>query len=369
VSDAAPQLTDADAPEPPQEIDADELEAYLAETNGHVSTEGIFAKEPRERAIDGATFVLSVPDKIPMLWGDSDGIAWAKGEATMLVGPDGVGKTSLAQQLVLARCGIRPGPLLGMNVEEAPGRVLYIAADRPRQAASSLRRMVTDDDAAKLRDRLIVWKGPLEFEINESSTILREFVDSFDGVSDVVIDSLKDVADDLSDNAIGNRVNRALQEVVASGYELLPLHHQVKQQRGQAPPKKLSDVYGSRWLTAGMGSVLLLWGEPGDLVVELRHLKQPEGEIGPFNVLHDHDHGRSTVHERADLVTALALAQHGLTVADAAALLFEKELPSKNEIEKTRRRLNALADSGRATRQDDPDSLARYFDPKKTPAV
>jgi replicative DNA helicase len=342
----------------------------------------IKARSPISRATDGATFVLSVPDKIPMIWGDDDGIAWAKGEGLMLVGPDGVGKTTLAQQLVLHRIGIRTGPLLGMEVEPAPGRVLYIAGDRPRQAASSMRRMVHPEDfsafehiegiEATLRDRLIVWRGPLEFNIDESPTALRQFVDNFDdgladGISDVVIDSLKDVAGDLSDNKIGTQVNRALQEVIASGYELLPLHHQVKQQRGQPAPKKLSDVYGSRWLTAGMGSALLLWGEPGDLVVELRHLKQPEGEIGPFNVLHDHSRGTSTVHERTDLLAALAVAPHGMTVADAASLLLEKSTPTKSEIEKARRRLNKLTDTGRVTKHDDPDGLARYFDPLKAP--
>ena len=114
-----------------------------------------------------------------------------------------------------------------------------------------------------------------------------------------------------------------------------------------------------------MGSVVLLWGERGDLVVELKHLKQPEGEIGPFNVLHDHSRGTSTVHERIDLVHALAIAAHGMTVADAACLLLEKSTPTKSEIEKARRRLNKLVDSGRATKHDDPDGLARYFDPKK----
>lgn len=324
-------------------------------------------REQRSRAVDGATFILSVPDKIPTIWGDDDGIAWAKGEGLMLVGPDGVGKTSLAQQLVLARIGVRSPNLLGMDVEEAAGRVLYIAADRPRQAASSLRRMVTQADEAKLRDRLIVWKGPLEFEINEKPKLLREFIDTFDGISDIVIDSLKDIAGDLSDNKIGAEVNKALQEVIASGYELAPLHHQVKQQRGQPAPKKLADVYGSRWITAGMGSVLLLWGEPGDLVVELRHLKQPEGEIGPFNVIHDHGRGNSNVHERADILQALAIANHGLTVTDAAALLFEKSTPNRNENEKTRRRLHKLADAGRIIRHDDPDGVARYFDPLKAP--
>ena len=321
----------------------------------------------RSRAVDGATFVLDVPETIPVIWGDSGGVLWAKGEGLMIVGPDGVGKTSLAQQLVLARLGVRAG-LLGMDVEEAAGRVLYIAGDRPRQAASSLRRMVTlPKDEDKLRERLVVWKGPLEFEITKTAQRLREFADSIGEVSDVVVDSLKDLTPDLVKDDVGSRVNMAFQELVASGYELLVLHHQRKEMQGATKPRRLSDVYGSRWLTAGMGSVLLLWGEPGDLVVELKHLKQPEGEIGPFNVLHDHGRGTSTVHERIDLLKALARSTHGLTVADAALLLFETTSPSRNETEKARRRLNGLAESGRASRHDDPDGLARYFDPHKTP--
>lgn len=159
----------------------------------------------------------------------------------------------------------------------------------------------------------------------------------------------------------------AFQELIASGYQLLVLHHQRKEQRGQGAPKKLSDVYGSRWLTAGMGSVVLLWGDPGDLVVEFRHLKQPEGDLGNFQIVHDHGCGTSTIHQRADLVQVLAKAHHGVTVAGAAQLLFEKSDPHPNDIEKARRRLNKLADTGRAERHDDPDGLARCFDPLKAP--
>lgn len=367
-------MTDYDwsEPESPEELDVAELEA-LAGMNGHADVDAEFAPDfpavARRRAVDGATFILAVPDKIPSIWGDRDGIAWAKGEGMMIVGPDGVGKTTLGQQVVLGRIGVRSQEVLGMEVEEAGGRVLYIAADRPRQAASSLKRMVTAADEDRLRDRLIVWKGPLEFDVTKQPQALREFVDTFDDVSDVVIDSLKDIAPDLSKDEVGSRVNIAFQEVIASGYELLALHHQRKEQRGQGAPRRLSDVYGSRWLTAGMGSVLLLWGEPGDLVVEFRHLKQPEGEIGPFNIVHDHGRGTSAVHQRVDLLQTLANAPHGLTVADAAQLLFEKSTPSKNEVEKSRRRLNALADTGRASRHDDPDGLARYFDPLKAPTA
>jgi replicative DNA helicase len=341
----------------------DDFEPVPLQAPPVIAPEVSAAPTSRRRAVDGATFVNDVPDKIPVIWGDETGAAWAKGEPLMIVGPDGVGKTSVAQQTKLARLGIRDR-LLGMKVEPAPGRVLYIAADRPRQAASSLRRMVTAADEETLRDRLIVWKGPLEFDLTKSPGLLREFVDSFDDVSDVIIDSLKDLVPDLSKDETGSRVAMAFQELVASGYELLVNHHQRKEQQGGGKPRRLADVYGSRWLTACMGSVLLLWGEPGDLVVELRHLKQPEGEIGPLNVLHDHAHGRTEVHQSADLLQALANAKYGLTVTDAAQLIFETTNPSPNEIEKARRRLNKLTDTGRAIRRDDPDGLARYFDPE-----
>jgi hypothetical protein len=42
------------------------------------------------------------------------------------------------------------------------------------------------------------------------------------------------------------------------------------------------DVYGSTWLTAGTGSVILLHGEPGDPIVSMHHLKKPVAEGGPY---------------------------------------------------------------------------------------
>lgn len=137
-------------------------------------------------------------------------------------------------------------------------------------------------------------------------------------------------------------MNIAFQTLIASEVELCALHHQRKEGQQTGKPKRLADVYGSRWLTAGMGSVLRLWGEPGDLVVELRHLKQPAEELGPLSVRHDHAHGRSTLIEQADLETALSNARDGLLVKDAAELMFETVSPNRNEIEKARRRLESL---------------------------
>ena len=60
-----------------------------------------------ERAvIDGASFILDAPKDIPAVWGSGGRVAWSAGEALLIVGPSGIGKTTLVQQLVL-RLGLR----------------------------------------------------------------------------------------------------------------------------------------------------------------------------------------------------------------------------------------------------------------------
>ncbi len=107
-----------------------------------------------------------------------------------------------------------------------------------------------------------------------------EFISQWSEVSDVYIDALKDVAVKLTDDEVGSRVNAEIQEVIANGIELVADHHQRKASADNKKPRTLADAYGSVWLTAGCGSVLLLWGEAGDPIVELSHLKQPAGESG-----------------------------------------------------------------------------------------
>ena len=156
--------------------------------------------------------------------------------------------------------------------------------------------MVDERDRAALDARLIVWRGPLPF------TLIDDPPGSQSGSPDSAsapssIDSLKDMAVGLAEDAVGAAVNMALQEAVACGIEVVDLHHQRKGQDGRKP-RTLEDVYGSTWLTAGHGSVVLLWGEAGDPYVELAHLKQPAGEVGPLDVQHDHDRGRSDAPRR-----------------------------------------------------------------------
>jgi hypothetical protein len=99
-------------------------------------------------------------------------------------------------------------------------------------------------------------------------------------------------------------------------------------------------------LTAGAGSVVLLWGEPGDPLVELRHLKQPAGEIGPLTLVHDHIAGNISVQRSAELPGLLAAAdERGLEVQDAAVVIHGPR-PSRASVEKVRRGLERLVGQG-----------------------
>jgi replicative DNA helicase len=321
-----------------------ELVRFVADTDPAVTRR-------RRGYVPGGAFVLDAPERVPAVWGAGDEVAWASGEPLLLVGPQGVGKTTIAQQLALARIGLLP-KVLGWPVQPGAGRVLYIAADRPEQARRSFRRMVCPENRPILDELLVVWRGPLAHELARRPRQLAEMAAEQEADT-VVVDSLKDVAVKLTDDEVGATVNRAFQEAVADGIEVAGLHHQRKEQRGAGKPKALADVYGSTWITAGCGSVLLLWGEPGDPVVDLTHLKQPAVEVGPVKVLHDQETGTSSLLERVDAYALLRAASGGLTVIEAATTLYGPQ-HTPNEREKTRRQLDRLVRTGQALK--DPGS-------------
>lgn len=291
----------------------------------------------------GGDFMFDIPDHTPAWWGAGQDVLGAEGEALMICGPSGVGKTTLTGQLVAG--SIFGGTVLGLPVTPCE-RVLYLAMDRPQQIARSLRRHFTRGQKDEVNARLTIWKGPPPADIARNPDLLRDL--ALEAKSNrIFVDSLKDAAIGLSEDAVGAGYNNARQKALAAGVEVIELHHQVKRGADGGAPNTLSDVYGSTWLTGGAGSVILLSGKPGDTIVDFRHLKQPADTVGPFKVMHDHAAGISSVWNAADPLAMIQASRgQGITVRDYAAALFEKEKPTANEIEKARRKLNALDKSG-----------------------
>lgn len=318
------------------------------------AVEEVERKTEQARLVPGGSFVLDIPDAIPAVWGEGTKVVWAEGEAFTLAGPAGVGKTTLAGQVVRGR--LAGGTVLGMPVAPTSSKVLYLAMDRPRQIARSLRRTLGDVDRVLLDERLVVWVGPpLKDMAEEPETLLRLAEKA--GADTVVVDSVKDAAVGLSDDRVGAGYNRARQMCLAAGVEVMELHHMVKKGENGADPTSLAHVYGSAWITAGSGSVALLWGQAGDPVVRWLHLKQPAEEVGPFPVEHDHLAGTSRIQDAVDLVVvARSAGKEGTTAKGAACVLFETTKPTPAQKQKAWRRLDGLVRSGYLRRVDGDDS-------------
>ncbi|MFI6287239.1 DnaB-like helicase N-terminal domain-containing protein [Streptomyces sp. NPDC051018] len=333
--------------------DPDEVRALMNHSVQEVSDRSRRSSGGRlERyAVDGWSFVTDTATDATPIWGEPGKAAWASGESLMLVGPPGVGKSTIAQQIVLSRLGLL-SMVLDMPVQ--PGeKVLYIAADRPSQLARAFSRIVRPADEAILRRKLVFWSGPLPASLNAEPQLLAELAAQH-GADTVVIDSLKDVVGKLTDDEAGLAYNNARQQLLRDGVELLELHHQRKQ--GQDTPRNqrpvLDQVYGSAWFTAGAGSVLFLSGAAGDPIVQLHHLKTVNGEIGPFPVVHDHPRGTSRVDTSLDPLTLLRQATTGgLTARQLAEQITGDRNPRPADVAKARRRLEALAKSGHATQE------------------
>jgi replicative DNA helicase len=308
----------------------------------------------RSRLTNGAAFIYDMPDKVAAVWGDGDDVLWAAGEALMICGPQGVGKTTIGGQIVMARLGLTT-EVLGWPVTPGSRRLLYLAMDRPQQAARSLGRIVRPEWRDVLQERLVVWQGPPPADFAAEPTLLMEMCRAADADT-VVIDSVKDAAIGLSKDEVGAGYNRARQTAIAAGVEVLELHHQRKTGDGGGKPNSLSDVYGSTWIPSGAGSVLLLWGQAGDPVVELLHVKQPRNDVGPLTVIHDHDSGRSSIDTgdiTRDLIYIASREPSGLTVQRAANALFGQA--ESNDVEKARRKLDGLVRKGlMVTREGEP---------------
>lgn len=306
-------------------------------------------RRTEEKYLTGRQFVFADRVTTRAVWGQDSSILWAGGEPFYIVGPTGVGKTTIAHQLVLARMGLLDD-VLGFPVALHHGRVLYIAADRPNQIRNAFRRLFDEDEHGKVMDdELVVWEGrpPVDFATQPEGLYAMARAVKADTV---VIDSVKDVVANINEPAQGQAFNTALQVCVANGVETLCLHHTRKKQQGVK--QGIDDLYGG-WLAAGAGSIIALKGEAGGAEVELVHWKQPVDDVGPLKVIHDHDAGRSRVERGGiDVLRVLEKSPGGMSAKDLAILNYETQNPNRNQVENMRKQCDRKVRTGLLVRLD-----------------
>lgn len=247
--------------------------------------------------VSGAA-LFGLPDVIP-LFGTAEAPVSASGQAWMIVGEDGTGKTSDAQQYVKARLNLDGwgGEMWGRPVAPLPEdeSVYYLAMDRPRQALEAATRGLDQRrHGAALRERLTFWQGPTPYPLwgaAGAEWLLEKVAQRRVGL--LVLDSRKDAGDATNPDSLSG-INRLVQALCARGVEVLILHHPNQSSRAGRDPQ-LADVYGWREVYSGLGSVVFLEGRAGETQLEVHHLKPIRARLEPFIIERDHAEGRSRV--------------------------------------------------------------------------
>lgn len=298
--------------------------------------------------VDGLSFLSpDAPDE-PPLWGHADMAAlWSSGESLFIVGPPGAGKSTLAHLVVFGRLGLLPD-VFGFPVEDDGRKVLYLAMDRPKQIQRAMRRLVRPEHGEVLSERLLFHRGPLPVSMTSSDEhrdYLRDLALAH-GVGTIVVDSLKDVLPDASDEKAAGRYNSARQSALAAGVEWIELHHNRKAGVGNKAPNTLEDVYGSRWLTAGAGSVIALWqDEPGSPLISLTHLRASGEKWRDTTLVLDAEAGTLSTRHDESLEDFMARHPKGFTVAQAASALHNGKA-KPGQVEAVRGKIKRLEGRG-----------------------
>jgi replicative DNA helicase len=212
--------------------------------------------------------------------------------------------------------------------------------------------MVSPTAGSILRERLIIEHMRQLWASEDDPTMIHRAAIQANAQI-VFIDSSKDLAGGpLKDEGPAKALMDAIQICIANNIDVAMLHHPRKagQDTGTKRELSLDDVYGSAWLTAGAGSVLLVDGKPGTGEFKFEQLKAPATFIDPCEIAVNYETGELKHNTIRDVETWLKTWGMAATIKEA--VMHQYGIPEEDinyestQYRKMRDRLERLVAQG-----------------------
>jgi hypothetical protein len=193
----------------------------------------------------------------------------------MLSGPPNVGKS----QLSLRFCEklAKGEPFLQWKIPR-PVKTMFVSMEMPHEELHyALTHIMTIEGHELLRDNMFLM--PVGSSVHLNSKIaqheLNKVIEEFqpDGI---IFDSLgKGVGDEITSDKIILETFDYIDGTIRGEYGAFAwfIHHPRKGQIGNKKPNTLDDLYGSRFISAGVTTAVGLWSEPNSPVIDVDCLK------------------------------------------------------------------------------------------------
>lgn len=208
----------------------------------------------------GFTSLLSVETQIDWVW---DGLLHRKGYM-LLTGAPGVGKSQMSLNFAANACLGKD--FLGRSINE-PRKIGFMSMEMGLEELQHFVRIqtagYTKEELSLLEDNLLLFPMGEPLYLNEGNDKNRKWIEEVIGdesLDGVILDSLGSTT---SDELVSEKVRGVMDwnDSLRQKFNCFTwwIHHHRKATGDNKRPNKLSDVYGSMYITARASSVLCLW--------------------------------------------------------------------------------------------------------------
>ena len=249
------------------------------------------------------------PEYIPIIGNKDAGLLWAKGAPLFIGGSEGTGKTVLLLQYIRAvlhrELWLDRFPVTPLSSNE---RLMILNMDRPEPLKIRLAQILEEVDLSLIPNKIkMLQMSEMQGKNLVNDPTLLKDICAETGTTHLLIDGLDRLVTDITADQGGRAIADGMTHALSGGFHVMGTMHLVKS-RDNAPANNRSrDLYGSQYLGASAGAIVILnkESETHSTFNQRKNIAGHDSFTGRLE--HDHNAHRSVFLGELSVIEAMQL--------------------------------------------------------------